>query len=120
MLNDIKLIGRVSKEPNLKVETEGNHQLFFDLAVGRNYVKPGEERETDYIPIAAFGKLAEIKADRLKKGPELVLVEGSLQTWFHENENGTKEKKMGVKADRIVVLGKFVRDNNQPDTPENQ
>lgn len=119
MLNDIKLIGRVSNEPKVKVGAEGNHQLFFDLAVGRSRVKEGEERVTDFIPVAAFGKLAEFKSDQLKKGPELVLVEGSIQTWNQEKEDGTKEKRVGVKAERIVVLGKLNRENNQP-ANENQ
>lgn len=119
MQNNVQLIGRVSNEPKVKVGSEGNHQLFFDLAVGRPRVKEGEERVTDFIPVAAFGKLAEFKSDQLKKGPELVLVEGSIQTWTQEKEDGSKEKRVGVKADRIIVFGKLVRDNNQPESNEN-
>jgi len=113
MMNHVELIGRVSNDPKLEVSSKGKHSLFFNLAVGRSYVKDGEDRKTDFIPISVFGKLAELIADKLKKGPELVLVEGELQTWNKEKESGAREKQMGVTVNRILILGKLDREERK-------
>ena len=59
-MNKTILLGRLTKAPEIRMSSANNDMLIanFTLAVNRNYVKKGEERQTDFIHIVAFSKLA--------------------------------------------------------------
>lgn len=78
MLNKIILIGRLVRDPELRYTDQGVSFTTFDLAVDRNYTNKEGERDTDFISIITWRKLAENCASYLGKG-RLVAVEGSLQ-----------------------------------------
>ncbi len=87
MLNNVNLIGRLTKDPELKYTQNGKAVTTFTLAVNRSYTNAQGEREADFIPIVAWGKIAENCATYLGKG-SLVAVEGRIQVRTYEAKDG--------------------------------
>lgn len=99
MLNRIILIGRLTRDPELKYTTNGTAVATFSLAVNRKF----NREETDFIDIVAWRGLAENAANYLSKG-RLAAVEGRLQIRSYENKEGQKRKATEVVADDIRFL----------------
>lgn len=97
MLNRVVLIGRLTKDPELKYTTNGNAVCTFSLAVDR----PATEG-TDFIDVVAWRKLAEPCANYLSKG-KLAAVDGQLRTRTYEKD-GSKRKVYEVVADNVRFL----------------
>lgn len=103
MLNRVILIGRLAQDPELRYTTSGIAVATFALAVERSYTSKTGERETDFISIVVWRKLAENCANHLGKG-RLVAVEGSLQTRSYDDNNGVRRKVVEVVADNVRFL----------------
>jgi len=103
MLNNITLIGRLTRDPEPRYTTNGVAFTRFTLAVDRGYKKADGEKETDYIDIATWRKLAEVCANYLSKG-QLVAVTGSLQIRSYEDKDGIRRKAAEVVADNVRFL----------------
>lgn len=101
MLNRVILIGRLTRDPELRYTTNGTAVAQFTLAVNRKFNKD----ETDFIDIVAWRGLAENCANYLNKGG-LAAVEGRLQIRSYENKEGQKRKATEVVADDIRFLTK--------------
>lgn len=104
MLNKAVLIGRLTREPELKyAQGSGTAVTTFTLAVDRNYKDANGEKQADFIPIVAWRKLAETAANNLNKG-RLVAVSGAIQTRNYEAQDGTKRYVTEIVADSIQFL----------------
>lgn len=88
MLNHIVLIGRLTRDPEMRYTSNGIAVTSFTLAVQRNYANQQGEREVDFINIVTWRKLAETCAHHLNKG-RLVAVEGRLQISRSEKDGRT-------------------------------
>jgi len=88
MLNHIILIGRLTRDPEMRYTGNGTAVTNFTLAVERNYTNQQGERDVDFINIVTWRKLAENCAQHLGKG-RLVAVDGSLQIRKSENNGKT-------------------------------
>jgi single-strand DNA-binding protein len=88
MLNHIVLIGRLTRDPEMRYTSNGIAVTSFTLAVQRNYANQQGEREVDFINIVTWRKLAETCAHHLGKG-RLVAVEGRLQISRSEKDGRT-------------------------------
>lgn len=88
MLNRIVLIGRLTRDPELRYTSNGTPVCNFTLAVERNYTNRQGERDVDFINIVTWRGLAENCARHLGKG-RLVGVDGSLHIRKSENNNRT-------------------------------
>ena len=88
MLNKVILMGRLTRDPELRSTPQGVSTCSFSLAVDRNFVKQGEERKADFINCVAWRQTAEFIPRYFKKGNMLAL-EGSIQTrsWNDEGKN---------------------------------
>ena len=104
MLNKIILIGRLTQDPELKYTTSGHAVTRMTIAVDRNYKNKNGEKQTDFIPIITWNKLAEIVAEHMKKG-KLISATGSLEIRSYEKE-GSKRYIAEVIADDIKFLDK--------------
>jgi single-strand DNA-binding protein len=98
-MNHITLIGRLTRDPELRYTPNGVAVTNFDLAVDR----PGEKKETDFIRIIAWQKTAELCANYLKKGRQ-VAVEGRLQIRSYEAQDGQKRRVAEVVANQVQFL----------------
>lgn len=113
-MNKVILIGRLTKDPELKFTPgSGIAVSNFTLAVDRNYVSQDGKKETDFIPIICWRKLAEVVANNLTKG-RLVAVAGSIQTSSYTAQNGEKRYKIEVVAESVQFLDR-AKGNDIPD-----
>jgi single-strand DNA-binding protein len=115
IMNHIVLIGRLTRDPELRYTPNGVAVANFDLAVDRPTPSTNGERETDFIRIISWQKQAEVVANYLKKG-RLVAIEGRLQIRNYETQEGQKRKAAEVVANRVQFLEKARTE--QPPTGE--
>lgn len=100
-MNKVILVGRLAQDPEVRYTANGKAVTTFSLAVGRR-VGQGQE-STDFIPIVAWEKLAEIIGNNLTKGRR-ILVEGRLQIRSYEAQDGQKRRVAEVIAQNIEFL----------------
>lgn len=102
MLNKVVLIGRLTKDVELKHTSNGTAVAKFTIAVDRRQVKD-REKETDFIVIVAWTKLAENCANYIGKG-RLVAVSGRLQIRSYEDNQGVRRKAAEIVAEDVKFL----------------
>ena len=104
-LNKVFLIGNLTRDPELKYTSNGTGIARFGLAVNRTYnTDDGEKKDTCFVDITAWDKLAEVCSEYLTKG-RLVLIEGRLHYQSWESDDGAKRNKIEVVAQNIQFLG---------------
>ena len=100
-MNKVILLGRLTKKPEIRYSQTNNIKVAnFLLAVNRQYVKPGEERQTDFFNIVAYSKLAEFAEKYLNQGIQ-ICISGRIQTRTYEDNNGQKRYVTEVIAEEI-------------------
>ena len=101
MLNKVILMGRLTRDPDFKATPSGTSVCNFSLAVDRDFVRQGEERQTDFINIVTFGSRAEFVSRYFHKG-QLVAVCGRIQTRsWDDAQTGQKRYATDVVADEV-------------------
>ena len=103
-MNRVVLVGRLTKDPELRTTTSGNNQTRFTLAVNRRVASQDGQRQADFINCVAWGKTAETIAKYLKKGRELA-VEGRIQTSNYDAQDGTKRYSTDVVVENFTFIG---------------
>jgi single-strand DNA-binding protein len=98
-MNNCSLIGRLTKENDLRYSQSGTAVLRNSLAVNRKFKKD----ETDFINLLAFSKTAELMANHLNKGDQ-VGIEGHIQTGSYEKD-GKKIYTTEIVVDNITFIG---------------
>jgi len=111
-INKVTLVGRLGKDPEIKVSQGGMQVCKFSLATGESYTdKNGQKQEsTEWHNICCFDKLADIAEKYLKKG-NLIYLEGKLKTNTYEKD-GEKKYFTEIIMNQLVMLG----DKNQSET----
>ena len=99
-MNSVILIGRLTKDPEIRQTTSGTNVTTFPLAVDRMFSK---EKETDFIRIVVYGKAAESCARYLNKGKQAA-VRGRIQTGSYETKDGEKRYTFDVIAEQVTFL----------------
>jgi len=103
MLNRVILIGRLTKDPELRYTPAGVAVTQFTIAVDRPFSGNNGEREADFIPVVTWRQLAETCANYLRKG-RLTAVEGRIQVRNYENNEGKRVYVTEVIADNVRFL----------------
>jgi single-strand DNA-binding protein len=103
MINRVVLVGRLTKDPELKYTQTGIAVTRFTLAVNRAFQNASGEREADFISCVAWRKQAENVANFLKKG-SLAGVDGRIQTGSFEGQDGKRVYTTEVVADSTQFL----------------
>lgn len=88
-MNKVILMGRLTKEPDVKYTQTGKVVTQFTLAVDRPFKDANGNKETDFIPVVVWGKAAELVGNSCQKGHRL-LVDGRLQIRSYEAKDGSK------------------------------
>lgn len=104
-LNKVIVIGRTTRDVKKVVTPSGQSVTSFVLAVSRNYTDREGNRQTDFIPITAWGRLAEILEQYAVKGT-LIAIAGRLQTRSYTDRKGKKVRVLEVVAEQISLLAK--------------
>lgn len=102
MLNRVILIGRLTKDPELRYTTSGVAVGTFNLAVDRPK-REGTEREADFLPVVTWRQLAETCCNYLRKG-RLAAVEGRIQVRSYDANDGSKRYVTEIVADNVRFL----------------
>lgn len=110
MINNVTIIGRTTKDIELRATSSGTNNASFTLAVERNFKNANGEKETDFINCVAWRKTAEIVAQYAPKG-SLIGVRGRIQTRNYENNQGVRVYVTEVVADEVQLID--TRNNNQ-------
>lgn len=103
MLNRVILIGRLTKDPELRYTPSGVAITTFTIAVDRPFSGQQEKREADFIPIVTWRQLAETCANYLRKG-KLTAVEGRIQVRNYDNNEGRRVYVTEIVADNVRFL----------------
>ena len=109
MLNHIVLMGRLTRDPELRRTGSGVAVASFSLAVDRDYAAQGAEKETDFVDIVAWRNTAEFVSKYFAKG-RMAVVTGRLQIRNWQDKEGNKRRSAEVVADN-VYFGDSKRDN---------
>lgn len=121
-MNKVILLGRLTKAPEIRFSQTNNIKVAsFSLAVNRNYAKEGEERQTDFINIVTYSRLADFTEKYLKQGIQ-ICISGRLQTRNYEDKNGIRRYVTEVIAEEINFadsFNKFENENTQDTIKEN-
>lgn len=102
-MNNVILIGRISKEVEVEEVNGGKKVSNITMAVPRSYKNQDGIYETDFINVTIWNSLAELTRDCCKKG-DLISIKGRLHMNSYEKENGKKEFKLNVVAEKINFL----------------
>jgi single-strand DNA-binding protein len=103
MLNRVVLIGRLTRDPELRYTQNGVAVTSFTLAVDRTYKNAKGERETDFIPCVVFRQLAELCSNYLAKG-RLAAIDGRIQVRSYEGQDGQRRWTTEVMGDNVRFL----------------
>lgn len=119
MLNKVILMGRMVSDPELKTTTSNLSVASFSVAVERNYVKQGSERETDFINVVAWRQTAEFVCKYFSKG-QLIALDGTLQTRSYKDRDDNNRYITEVVTDNVYFTGDRKNDNSsQQSTTKN-
>ena len=109
MLNKIFLMGRLTRDPELRRTQSGTAVTSFSLAVDRDFKSQNGEKETDFIDVVAWRNTAEFVSKYFTKG-RMAIVEGRLQLRDYTDRDGNKRRAAEVIADN-VYFGDSKRDS---------
>lgn len=114
MLNSVVLIGRLTKDPELRYTPGGKAVASMRLAVDRGTTNAQGEKETDFVDCVVWERQAETVSNYLQKG-RLVAVQGRLQVRQYETQEGQRREKAEVVASQVRFLDRG-ETQNEPRT----
>jgi len=105
-LNKVMVIGQVERDPEMRYMPSGKPVTSFSVATSRSWTNSEGERreETEWFNVVAWGNLAEICKQHLRKGQQ-VYVEGRLQTRSWEDREGKRRFRTELVANEMILLG---------------
>jgi single-strand DNA-binding protein len=116
-MNHVILIGRLTKDPEIRYTPNGNPVSNFTLAVDRPFTDQAGERQADFIPIVVWGKSAEASANYLRKG-RMVAIEGRIQVRTYETKEGDRRWVTEVIAGHVKFLERGQSTKQEPEDNE--
>jgi len=125
-MNKVVLVGRLTKDLELRKIPSGNSVVNFTVAINRTFTNASGEREADFVNCVAWGRTAENMAAFVGKG-SLVGVDGRIQTRSYDNQDGQRVYVTEVVAENVQFLesksanqaGAGYQQNAQPNTQSN-
>ncbi|MFQ9922071.1 MAG: single-stranded DNA-binding protein [Beduini sp.] len=112
MINRVVLVGRMTRDPELRRTSSGAAVTSFSLAINRNYQSASGEQQTDFINCVVWNKVAENVERYCSKG-SLVGIEGRIQSRQYDAQDGTKRTVVEVVCDSVQFL-ETKNNNTQP------
>lgn len=114
MLNNVVLVGRMTRDAELRYTPQNQAVATFSLAVNRNFKNQNGERDADFINCVIWRQQAENLANWAKKGA-LIGITGRIQTRSYENQQGQRVYVTEVVAEKFQLLeNQKERGNQQP------
>ena len=116
MLNQVVLVGRIVKTPELRVTENGKKTATVTLAVPRNYKNNEGEYDTDFLDCTMWTNVSEKTSEYCQTG-DMVGVKGRIQTRVIQNEDGTKRKKTEIVAEKVTFLSTAPNNKKEKNEP---
>lgn len=113
MLNKIIIMGRLTRDPEMRHTQTGTAVASLTLACDRDFKPQNGEKEVDFIDVVVWGKTAEFAANYFTKG-RMAIVEGRLQVRGWQDKDGNKRKTTEVVADRMYFGDSKQEGKKQP------
>ena len=105
MLNQVVLVGRLTKDAEVR-ETDSNKKVSnITIAIPRRYKNMNGEYDTDFVDVTLWNSIAESTSEYCRKG-DIVGIKGRLQTNSYEKDDGSKEFRLNVIAEKVTFLSK--------------
>jgi len=118
MINKVILIGRLTKDPELRILPSGNKTIDISIAYNRNYKVNNEwKEEAHYFDVKAYGTLADRLSTQISKG-YMILVEGRLAQDRWTSQDGKNMSKVSIVAESIKIISKPQGAQNKASTQE--
>ena len=114
MLNQVVLVGRLTKNLETKELEDGKKVLNMTLAIPRSYKNVDGVYETDFVDCTLWNQIAETTSEYCKKG-DILGVKGRLQTDNYEKEDGSKVYKLNVIAEKVTFLSSRSNETKEQD-----
>ena len=108
-------IGRLTADPELKMTQSEKSVTTFNVAIDRPYKGQNGEKQTDFLPVVAWGKTAEFVTKYFRKG-SMIAVEGAVNIRSYTDQNGAKRYVTEINAEKVHFCG----GNSQNNTDTNQ
>ena len=102
-MNKVFLVGRLTRDPELRYSASNMATMRCSIAVDRQYVREGEERGADFINIVAFANRAETMKKYLTKGSQIA-IDGRIQTGSYDGQDGKKVYTTDVIVENFQFL----------------
>lgn len=118
-MNSINLVGRITRDPELRYTQSDKAITRFTLAVPRGKKKDSDEEITDFISCMAWGKTAEVVAKYCTKGRKLA-VSGRLETGSYEKEDGTRVYTTDVSVQHVEFIGSNKNESQSENKPQEE
>jgi single-strand DNA-binding protein len=117
-INKVILVGNLTRDAEVKQTSGGQQVATFGIATNRDWVTKDSQRHSssEFHELVAWGKLAEICGQYLKKG-KLVYVEGYLKTRSWDLPDGTKKFRTEIVVNDMIMLDKRSKDDEMEDMP---
>lgn len=119
MINRVVLVGRLTRDPELRYTPNGIPVATFTIAVNRTFTNTQGEREADFIQIVVWRKTAENVANYLKKG-SLAGVDGRIQTRSYEGQDGKRVYVTEILAESVQFLDSRGKGQSEQPKPQKQ
>lgn len=103
MLNQIVVVGRLTKTPEVKELEDGKKVTNMTLAVPRSYKNADGQYDTDFVDCVLWNNIAETTSQYCNKG-DIVGVKGRIQTSLYEDKDGNKQKETSIVAEKVTFL----------------
>ena len=113
MLNKIIIMGRLTRDPEMRHTQTGTAVASLTLACDRDFKPQNGKKEADFIDVVVWGKTAEFAANYFTKG-RMAIVDGRLQVRSWQDKDGNKRKTTEVVADRMY-FGDSKQEGKQED-----
>lgn len=104
MLNNVSIMGRLARDPELRTTTSGKSVVSFTIAKDRDRKDANGQNQTDWIRMTAWEKTAEFICKYFQKG-SMIAIEGRLQSKTYQDKNGTNRTDMEVVVEKVYFVG---------------
>ena len=103
-MNKVVLVGRLTRDPEVRVFSNGNPVANFTLAINRNFKNKDGNIDADFIPVAVYGRQADVIQKYVTKGSQLG-VDGRIQVRSYDAQDGTKRYTTDVAVESFEFIG---------------
>lgn len=110
MYNRVILMGRLTKDPELRTTQSGIAMCRITVAVDRSFARQGEERQADFLDVVCWRQTAEFVCKYFSKG-RMIHIEGKIQNDNYTDQNGNKVYRNSIVADNVAFCGDKRADN---------